>query len=348
MQHAFIHIATLHLLLACDPCHALTGTLQQVEGSSGVAVQVYDASAGNPAYWGGDVHSNNTSLLQSTLSASDGTSAAPSSGAVYQAFIAKYPGPSNLDWVEANAAGAISSTPQDMAKWFRALLVDPEHLGLGKDLLQEFLNLSIREPGIVPYKNAAGGNVTLEYAQGILVVKAPKHPRGLGVSHVYYLGSLGGFQAVAYMSLDPADPKKDVFVNSVAATVLPDQSNWPPAAQQLTEQQCAQQSSSPAAAGTASNSSSGGNNGNSSTSMVASPATGRHRRLFQLPLPGANPSAPPLAVRSATAAASQPSVQGVLCELTHMVPSYIKTVPDLLARKAVRELTGQEWFGITQ
>jgi hypothetical protein len=55
---------------------------------------------------------------------------------------------------------------------------------------------------------------------------------------VYYLGSLGGFQASVYMWLHPSDASKDVFINSAAATVLPAKSDWPDAAQNLTESAC--------------------------------------------------------------------------------------------------------------
>jgi hypothetical protein len=147
---------------------------------------------------------------------------------------AKYPGPSGFDWTLANAAGAIVSTPQDMAKWFRALLVEPDHLGLGKDLLREFLTLSTEVPGMPSFTVSSEGrivNATLTFAQGLVVLKDLQHPRGLGVSNVYYLGSLGGFQASIYMWLHPTDASKDVFVNAVAATVLPDRSNWPEAVQ---------------------------------------------------------------------------------------------------------------------
>ncbi|KAF6258824.1 beta-lactamase/transpeptidase-like protein [Scenedesmus sp. NREL 46B-D3] len=209
--------------------------------TSGASIQQLAASAGSPRYWAGDVPSN-TSAAAAAATVAGKQAAANSSadGSIRVGMTAKFPGPSGFDWSLANAAGAIVSTPQDMAKWLRALLVGPDHLGLGKELLKEFLGLSTDVAGmprLTVRSNGSFVNATLEFAQGLVVLKDAAHARGLGVSSVYYLGSLGGFQAAVYMWLDPRDPAKDVFINAVAATVLPERSGWPAAAQNLTRSQ---------------------------------------------------------------------------------------------------------------
>jgi hypothetical protein len=84
---------------------------------SGATFQQLESSAGSRQFWGVDIN----------ISASGD---AASRGNVSVGLTAKYPGPSGFDWTLANAAGAIVSSPQDMAKWFRALMVDPDHAGL--------------------------------------------------------------------------------------------------------------------------------------------------------------------------------------------------------------------------
>jgi hypothetical protein len=49
---------------------------------------------------------------------------------------------------------------------------------------------------------------------------------------------------------------------------------------------------------------------------------------------------------SADAPSGQVDVLGVLCELSNIVPSAIKTLPDLLSKKAYRSLTCREWFDV--
>jgi hypothetical protein len=278
-----------------------------VADTSGASLQDLIGSTGSPTSWGGDVRTANTTT----------TDKGPDPAQISVGMTAKYPGPSGLDWALGNAAGSMVSTPQDMTRWFRALLVEPEHLGLGVDLLREFLALSTTIPG-VPWMNVSSNgrraiNATLSFAQGLIVMKDPEHSRGLGVSNVYYLGSLGGFQATVYMWLHPTDASKDVFVNAVAATVLPDRQDWPAAAQNLTlAAHCSQLEPNPA---------------KSSSRMVG-------RRLRGL------------AAASTAAAETAVMPLSVLCELSNMVPRVIKTVPDLLARKAFQGLMGKEWFDI--
>jgi len=280
-----------------------------IEDTSGSTIAQLAASTGDPHAWGGDVRGASSSDKAATATRS------AQQQSVSVGMAAKYPGATGSDWTLANAAGAIVSSPQDMAKWFRALLVDPAHLGLGKELLREMLTLSTDQPGVpmmvVSDSRSSSGNAsrnaTLAFAQGLLVMKDPQHPRGLGVSNVYYLGSLGGFQAVIYMWLHPTDVSKDVFINSVAATVLPDSKNWPAAAQNL-----------------------------------AGPC-------FEQPQPTVGRKAMPKLAKTVDAASvgqASVDVSGVLCELRNMLPSVIKTLPDLLARKAFRSLTGREWFDI--
>lgn len=302
--------------------------------NAGASIKQLEASAGSKRNWGGDVQGGT----------SNATAAAGElkSGNVSAGMTAKYPGTSGFDWTLANAAGAIVSTPQDMAKWFRALLVDPGHLGLGKELLKEFLTLSTDVPGM-PRLNVLAGNgstvnTTLVFAQGLVVLKDPDNARGLGVSNVYYLGSLGGYQASVYMRLDPKDAAKDVFVNAVGATVLPERSNWPAAAQNLTGTECLQDQHN----ATANNSTLS----RKSTSISSAAVGGRRRRLlgsdnFKLVIGAASGAA-----AASAAEAGNVSVLGVLCELSNMVPSAIKTVPDMLARKAFRDLTGRDWFDL--
>lgn len=311
--------------------------------NAGASIQQLESSAGSARYWGGDVQGN-ARIINTTAAAGE-----LQSGNVSVGMTAKYPGTSGFDWTLANAAGAIVSTPQDMAKWFRALLVRPDHLGLGKDLLKEFLTLSTDVPGM-PRLNVSASNgsivdTTLVFAQGLVVLKDPDHARGLGVSNVYYLGSLGGFQASVYMRLDPKDAAKDVFVNAVGATVLPARSDWPSAAQNLTGTEClTDQRNTTAVAGTTSR-----KNTSSGTAAVG----GRHRRLlnsdiFKLVVGAASGAAdaPAGHVQQVEATAGNVSVFGVLCELSNMEPSAIKTVPDMLARKAFRGLTGCDWFDL--
>jgi hypothetical protein len=281
---------------------------------SGSSIEDLTASTGSPMFWGGDIRSANKTTADEALNAAQ----------ISVGMTAKYPGPSGMDWALGNAAGSLVSTPQDMARWFRALLVEPQHLGLGVDLLREFLALSTTIPG-VPWLNVSSDGrrtvkATLSFAQGLLVMKDPQHSRGLGVSNVYYLGSLGGFQATVYMWLHPTDASKDVFINAVAATVLPDRQDWPAAAQNLTGatqcnqlQQQLQQSSVTTSSG----------------------LSGRRLRAFA-------------AANSGSMAASESVVTPLrlLCELSNIVPSVIKTVPDLLARKAFKGLMGKEWFDI--
>lgn len=321
------------------------GQSDAVADTAGVAVKQLAASAGSSSYWGGDVAGRNSTAVK-TMNLAAGTAEAkqsigqtrvragqrPTSQGVSVGVTAKYPGPSGLDWTFGNAAGSMVSTPQDMAKWFRALLVQSDHLGLGKELLREFLTLSTTVPGVPSWNVSSEGrsmNATLAFAQGLLVVKDPQHPRGLGVSNVYYLGSLGGFQATVYMWLHPKDASKDVFVNAVAATVLPDKNNWPDAAQNLTGSDCS------AFAGTTSSSTVVGSAGRSSVGYAPGRGStgGSNRRLL-----GA------LAVQSLGENAAD--ALSMLCELSNMVPSVIKTVPDMLARKAFQVLMGREWFDI--
>jgi hypothetical protein len=312
--------------------------------TAGATIQQLTASAGNPGYWGGDFPGN-------TSNGTAGKQEADmlAGGAVSVGMTAKYPGPSGFDWTLANAAGAIVSTPQDMAKWFRALLVEADHLGLGKELLREFLTLSTDVPGM-PWLNVSSNgsvlNTTLVFAQGLVVLKDSGHARGLGVSNVYYLGSLGGFQASVYMWLDPRDPAKDVFVNAVAATVLPDRGNWPAAAQNLTNMQCLEGHSAIIETVAASNSSSADTRSAASSASSSRAAVGgRHRRLMTTSF---------LEVTIGKVAGASPHGVGidnlaplsVLCELSSMVPSAIKTVPDMLARKVFRGVTGREWFNM--
>ncbi|KAF6256591.1 hypothetical protein COO60DRAFT_1461584 [Scenedesmus sp. NREL 46B-D3] len=212
-----------------NPGYSIVGYIVEKPGqdaaladTSGASIQQLAASAGSPRYWAGDVPSN-TSAAAAAATVAGKQAAANSSadGSIRVGMTAKYPGPSGFDWSLANAAGAIVSTPQDMAKWLRALLVGPDHLGLGKELLKEFLGLSTDVAGmprLTVRSNGSFVNATLEFAQGLVVLKDAAHARGLGVSSVYYLGSLGGFQAAVYMWLDPRDPAKDVFINAAAAT----------------------------------------------------------------------------------------------------------------------------------
>jgi CubicO group peptidase (beta-lactamase class C family) len=306
------------------------GQTDAITDTAGATLEQLTASAGNPAYWGGDADAA-AAVGNAAAASSD-----PAARRVSIGMTAKYPGPSGFDWTLANAAGAIVSTPQDMGKWLRALLVDPDHLGLGKDVLREFLTLSTVAPGMPSWTVSTEGrtvNATLTFAQGLVVLKDLQHPRGLGVSNVYYLGSLGGFQASIYMWLHPTDASKDVFVNAVAATVLPDRSNWPEAAQNISGFNCSVVNSAnsagdsfPVSAGKSTDLvSSGGHSG-----------AGGSRRLL-----GAQPVQSSLAGRGPAA-----DVSALLCELTMMAPSAIKTVPDLLARKAYKALMGREWFGM--
>jgi hypothetical protein len=321
--------------------------------TSGSTIEHFAASSGSPRYWGGNVSTpaapNATGSGAAAATASG--SLAGSGGVLTVGMTANYPGPSGFDWTLANAAGAIISTPQDMGKWFRALLVEPDHLGLGKELLREFLTLSTDVPRMpllnVLSSNGSIRNATLVFAQGLVVMKDPDHARGLGVSNVYYLGSLGGFQASIYTWLDPTDPAKDVFINAVAATVLPDSKDWPAAAQNLTAEQCQRAHKVADTGGAASIANISGSSG-SSTAAVG----GRHRRLlnaavFKLTARAA-PSAAAAAVAEELVHAESvvPSVGGVLCALSSMVPSAIKTVPDMLARKAFTQLTGRDWFDL--
>jgi hypothetical protein len=324
--------------------------------TSGATIEQVAASSGSPRYWGGDVRKPtalNASIgATATATALINRSGSSSRGMMSVGMTAKYPGPSGFDWTLANAAGAVVSTPQDMGKWFRALLVEPDHLGLGKQLLREFLTLSTDVPHM-PLLNVTSGNgsvmnATLVFAQGLVVMKDPDHARGLGVSNVYYLGSLGGFQASIYMRLDPTDPAKDVFVNAVAATVIPDKKDWPAAAQNLTAEQCLQAHKSADAGGAASIANKSSSNDSSTTA-----AGGRHRRLLNAALlklvAGAAPSAAAVAEEQVHAEPGVPQaeyVEGVLCALSSMVPSAIKTVPDMLARQAFKELTGSDWFDL--
>lgn len=300
------------------------GQTDALTDTAGATVDQLTASAGNPAYWGGDADAQPGAAA--AVGNASSTKPDPAAGGVSVSMTAKYPGPSGFDWTLANAAGAIVSTPQDMAKWFRALLVEPGHLGLGKDLLREFLTLSTEVPGMPSFTVSSEGrtvNATLTFAQGLVVLKDPGHPRGLGVSNVYYLGSLGAFQASIYMWLHPTDASKKVFVNAVAATVLPDRSNWPILAQNMSRSNCSALNS---AGGTGKRSDLGATGSHSSA--------GGSRRLF-----GAT------AVQSALfGSGTTADVLSLLCELTTMAPSAIKTVPDLLARKAYKALMGREWF----
>eukprot|EP00879_Flechtneria_rotunda_P004703 GHRR01004967.1.p1 GENE.GHRR01004967.1~~GHRR01004967.1.p1 ORF type:complete len:505 (+),score=120.20 GHRR01004967.1:907-2421(+) len=261
----------------------ITAVAARFTGNSVNLSQFVDV-AGQPSLWGGDVRSNKTARI------------AQANPAGMYAMTAKYPGTSTFDFVQANAAGAIQTTPQDMARWFRAVLVDPDHMGLGKETLQEMLQLNTLVP------TTPLDNLTFHFAQGLIVKLDKQHARGLGISHAYYKGSIGGFEAVIYMSLHPDDASKDIFVNSFAATVLPPPSVWP-----------------------------AGN-------YTKDKATG----LCQLHTDAA-------AVQNgsrggSTAVATK--VPTVLCDLSSMVPSFLTTVPDLLARKAAEAITGQTWFGI--
>jgi hypothetical protein len=321
--------------------------------TSGATVEQFAASSGSPRYWGGGVRTPaamNASSGEAAAATASGNLAGSSNGGMMTVgMTAKYPGPSGFDWTLANAAGAIVSTPQDMGKWFRALLVEPDHLGLGKELLREFLTLSTDVPHMpvlnVTSSNGSVMNATLVFAQGLVVMKDPDHARGLGVSNVYYLGSLGGFQVAIYMRLDPTDPAKDVLINAVAATVLPDRKDWPAAAQNLSVEQCSQAHMMADTGGAAGIANKSGSNGSSTTAVG-----GRHRRLLNPAVlklvAGAAPSAAAVADEQVHAESGLPSVEGVLCALSSMVPSAIKTVPDMLARKAFTELTGRDWFDL--
>jgi hypothetical protein len=311
------------------------GQTEALTDTAGAALGQLAASAGNPAYWGGDADD-----ADAVDSAADANTDPRAAGSVSVGMTAKYPGPSGFDWTLANAAGAIVSTPQDMAKWFRALLVEPDHLGLGNDLLREFLTLSTEVPGMPSFTVSSEGrvvNATLTFAQGLVVLKNLQHPRGLGVSNVYYLGSLGGFQASIYMWLHPADASKDVFVNAVAATVLPDRSNWPEAVQNMSGLNC----SSVNSVGSTGDSFKAVDAGaphvadpGSSGGQVGADGNAIGRRLLGVPsgqglLVGKGPTA---------------DVSALLCELSAMAPSAVKTVPDLLARTAYKALMGRDWF----
>jgi hypothetical protein len=280
---------------------------------SGATIQQLESSAGSRQFWGEDF---------STAVQSD----AAGRGNVSVGMTAKMPGPSGFDWTLANAAGAIVSTPQDMAKWFRALLADPDHAGLGKDLIKEFLTLATDVPGMPVMNVSVNGRTaqaTLAFAQGLVVMKSPDHPRGLGVSSVYYLGSLGGFQASVYMWLHPSVASKDVFINSLAATVLPAKADWPDAAQNLTGNAC----TSTAAAAGSGNSLSAGQGINPASALPGG------RRLMA-------------SAATADGAEGQVDLLGVLCEVSNIVSRAIKTLPDLLSKKAYRSLTGREWFDV--
>jgi hypothetical protein len=167
------------------------------------------------------------------------------------------------------------------------------------------------------------------------------------VSSVYYLGSLGGFQASSYMWLHPSDPAKDVFINAVAATVLPERSNWPAAAQNLTAGQCLQETAAKPAVGVVGSSSGNAISTDATRASNGSSAAvgGRHRKLMTLPVfklttGGAAGEA------SAGMGGVDVTPMHVLCELSSMLPSAIKTLPDLLARKAFNSLTGHDWFNM--
>eukprot|EP00877_Chromochloris_zofingiensis_P014172 jgi/Chrzof1/9008/Cz03g32210.t1 len=118
-----------------------------------------------------------------------------------------------------NAAGAIWSTGQDMAKWYRTLLTQPQKLGLDASTLKQMLSIStpVWYPG--EFWKTQASKLGIRYAQGV-VVTADKTNKRLGVSTLYYLGSAGAFQALIYYNVHPTDPKQDVFLSIVATTIL--------------------------------------------------------------------------------------------------------------------------------
>lgn len=294
----------------------LTPATNQLEATFGIdSLNDLTDSIGSLKSWHfGDV--NNKTLVMSQPAAVLNPSAQPAG--VY-AFTAKYPGPSNFDWTMANAAGAMVSTPQDMAKWFRVLVTQPEQLGLSKEILKSMLQLTTVVPGVQTI-----GNVTWLFAQGVIVVPDATHPRGLGVSHLYYVGSLGGFRAVPYLALDRADPAKDVFVNVLVATVLPDVKTWPAGIGFSSSSKCVY------AAGAASNSSSSSGLHQSTSKALSA---GR-RRLLDTTATGS------------TAAAAASSVPSILCEVKDIQPEAMRALDSVLVMKAVTGVTGRNWFGL--
>lgn len=254
------------------------------------------------------------------------------------AFTGRVPGPSGFDWTAANAAGAAVSTPQDMARWLRVLLSRPAALGLSASLLREMLGLSTQVPGM-PVLPGMRGNTTWRFAQGLLVVPAPDHPRGLGVSHVYYLGSLGGFQAALYSGLASKDDADDVTVVSVAATVLPPSKSWSPGIKRAADGRCSYVPPAAQQVGNGSSASGGKRTGAGVTgpsSSTSAPAARDGRTV------GGDAS---WAFGSAAPSASVP---GVLCDVLEVVPvkAFSGNVPNLLASRAVEAVTGARWFGL--
>lgn len=303
----------------------LAPATKQIQATTGIdSLSNLVDSAGSISSWTfGDF--NNRTLLSSQRQAV--LSSDTESNGVY-AFTARYPGPSNLDFTIGNAAGAMLSTPQDMAQWFRVLVTQPDQLGLSKEILRSLFGLTTVVPRVQTI-----GNVTWLYAQGILVVPDPDHPRGLGVSHLYYVGSLGGFRAVVYVALHPTNSFKDIFVNVLAATVLPDPATWPPGISFTSEGSCVY------AAVNASTSSANSTSSPSqkAASSDATTSVGGRRGLLS----------PETANTAETGGvAARGAVSDILCEVKVLQPVAMRSLAEVLVFKAVKAVTGTKWFGL--
>jgi CubicO group peptidase (beta-lactamase class C family) len=128
------------------------------------------------------------------------------------------------DFGYSSGSGAIQGSVGDMARWLRALTVQPQRLGLKPETVRRMLNTSTRIPepkGTTPFGSVGGAVAALKgrlrYAQGVVVVQDPSNRR-LGVSGLFYKGSLGGFDATYYLALHPTDPSKDTFVYVMTTT----------------------------------------------------------------------------------------------------------------------------------
>lgn len=159
--------------------------------------------------------------------AAAGTAAAGAPGRWAKTGRAPAPSVPGSDFGYASGSGAIQSSAADVTTWLRALTAEPKRLGLRPETVRRMLNTSTRVPipqGASPF-GSLGGAVKalggrLRYAQGVVVVQDPPGapPSRLGVSGLYYKGSLGGFDSTYYLVPDKSDASKDVLAYVMTTT----------------------------------------------------------------------------------------------------------------------------------